>query len=179
MIAKSEISDNKSHTVGRTALQKLVYFETLKIPNTISYIPHYYGPFSRDVAVELEGLVAIGYIDEKVIFAHTHESYLYDLTDDGKRLAGEDKKTDHNHYHVVKDIVNQCAKFCNLQPSVLSYAAKAYYILSRANQSGKKSITSSDVKKVGQSFGWNISEVEAENGLELLSKLKLVKQHQE
>ena len=38
---------------GRTAIQKLIYFAKVKIPSIdVTYTHHYYGPFSRNIAID-------------------------------------------------------------------------------------------------------------------------------
>ena len=162
-------------SVGRTALQKLVYFETVNMPSNIRYRPHFYGPFSRDVAVALEGLVAIDCLDEKVSITHTHESYSYKMKPEWKKLLKKDRRTEHQHYGAIKNIVEKCDNFCGLQANILSYAAKAFYILTSANQNGIKQITIDDVKQIGKNFGWQLSSTDTERGLNLLLQLNLAK----
>ena len=169
MYAKGE------HPIGRTALQKVIYFANLKTDSDISYVHHFYGPFSRDVAVALEDLVAINSITETVTSTYTHETYSYDLAAKWKRVAEKWKDNNPRHYSIIEDIVNKCNSICQLQAKKLSYAAKALYILRRSSQAGTKGITSHDVKIIGKGFGWTISENDAERGFELLFQLGLVK----
>ena len=51
------LAANNKEIVGRTTLQKLIYFETVKISEirlAEPYIAYFYGPFNRDVANSLE-----------------------------------------------------------------------------------------------------------------------------
>ncbi len=157
--------------IGRTALQKVIYFESLKVPASISYRPHYFGPFSKDVAAALEDLIVADCIDERVTLAYDHESYSYNLTKEWVELAREDSRRS-PHYAAIKDVVDGCDEFCRLRPRELSHAAKAHYILSASRSKG--AITRSDVKKTGEGLGWTISENNADRGFELLSRLGLV-----
>ena len=161
--------------IGRTALQKLVYFETVKIPSSIYYRPHYYGPFSRDVAVALENLVTIDCLDEEVTVIDTHESYRYIMKSEWKKLVREDERTKCQQYETILDIVKKCDEFCRLQANILSYAAKAFHILTSAEQNGIQKVTIDDVKQIGKNFEWNLSSDDTERGLELLSQINLVR----
>ena len=161
--------------VGRTALQKLIYFETVKMPSSIHYRPHYYGPFSRDVAVALEKLVTIDCLDEEVTRTDTHDSYSYKMKPEWKKLIQEDGRTEHQQYETIKNIVKKCDDFCGLQANILSYAAKAFYILTSAEQKGIKEVTIDDVKQIGKNFRWELSSTDTERGLELLLQMNLAK----
>lgn len=58
---------------------------------------------------------------------------------------------------------------------MLSYVAKAFYILKDANPNEDIKITSHNVKSMGQKFGWKIPTTYLDDGFKLLSELKLVK----
>ncbi len=78
------ISANDDQIVGRTTLQKLVYFEKVKFPEIQvgPYTAYFYGPFSRDVAKSLENMVILDMLDERRI-RHVHSSYQYIVTQKG------------------------------------------------------------------------------------------------
>jgi len=72
---------------GRTMMQKIVFilrsrFHAFK---DFTYSLHYYGPFSRDLANQLDLLVARGLVEEDEV--PTGEALRYDIyiTEDGKR----------------------------------------------------------------------------------------------
>lgn len=161
--------------VGRKALQKLIYFATKKISANIGYKPHFYGPFSKDVAVALEDLVAIGCLNEETIKTYTYESHLYTLTPEWTKVAGEDKMTECSSYEIIHDIVKKCDDYCKLSANTLSYVAKAFYVLKDANPDKDIKITNQNVKSMGQKFGWNIPAPYLNGGFKLLSELNLVK----
>ena len=164
-----------NHYVGRIALQKLVYFETVKIPSNIHYRPHYYGPFSKDVAVALENLVTIDCLDEEVTIIDTYESYRYRMKPEWKKIIQEDKKTECQQYEIIQDIVKKCTSFCGLQANILSYAAKAFYILTSTKQNEIQEVTIDEIRQIGNDFKWELSSDDTERGLELLSQINLVR----
>src|SRR5438046_4670862 len=84
---------------GRTTLQKLAYFESEAGLFHARFKPHYYGPYSQEVADAVEELVSLGYLKETVtLLGEQQESWLaavsggvriysYELTDEGRQLA--------------------------------------------------------------------------------------------
>ena len=160
---------------GRTAIQKLIYFETLKIPSLSPciYHHHFYGPFSRDVASSLEDFTAFSYVNE---IAHSgfYNSYTYEMTEKGNRYALKKKEQFPKEYEIISNLVKTCTEFCDLKSAPLSYAAKSYYILINTEEGRKDKFTKEDIRKVGKNFDWNISQDDVEIGVSLLQKLHLV-----
>jgi len=169
------LKSNNNMINGRTALQKLAYFSKIKIASIeiTSFIHHYYGPFSREVALALDEMTAFSYIEERTRPGYSFEGYSYTLTNDGIKFADSAKNKFQEESKTIFDIVKKCNDFCNLKVKPLSYAAKAYYILTNIEQ-GKKEITTEDVERVAKKFDWDISSSDAELGIELLLKLNLV-----
>ena len=165
---------NNNELSNRTTLQKLIYFETLKLNplKTITYRNHFYGPFSYRVAAALDEMVAFSRISEHASSRYNHESYHYELTKPGKKYADNIKNKFSDQFGVIRKIVEICNKHCNLQAASLSYAAKAHYILVNG---GKDQYTIDDVQEAGKKFEWQISKKGAEKGMILLEKLELAR----
>ena len=153
--------------VGRTILQKLIYLQKeLKIKIEVKYIPHYYGPYSKNVAVALADLVAFGYVDEK----RSREAlgYAYTLTPDGEDIANDAEKEHKEWFAEIKKIISKCQD-C-LIPAPLSYAAKVHYIRSIDPEFSPKDIA--------DTFGWKMDDREVRIGQKLLERLELDGRHQ-
>ena len=165
---------NDDKLSNRTALQKLIYFETLKLKQLkkITYRNHFYGPFSYQVASALDDLVAFSYLSEQVSSIYDYESYHYELTKSGKKYVDEVKGEFTDNFEIIKDIVDTCNNHCNLQASPLSYSAKAHYILANG---GRDQYTIKDVQDTAKDFEWEISEDDVKKGLDLLEKLNLAR----
>ena len=149
--------------VGRTALQKLIYFQTkCGIEIDVEYIPHYYGPYSKKIAVALAELVAFDYVDEKRSAVY---GYAYGLTHDGREITDEAKEENRVAFESIERIINKI-KDC-LKPGPLSYAAKVHYI--------KEIYPESAPKDVAGVFGWQMSDSEIRTGQAILKRLKLDK----
>lgn len=168
------LRSNNDELYNRTTLQKLIYFETLKLEplKTITYRNHFYGPFSYQVAAALDEMVAFSRINEQASSRYNHESYHYGLTKPGKKYASDIQDKFSDQFDVIRNIVEICDKHCSLQATLLSYAAKAHYILVNG---GKDQYTIDDVQETAKKFEWRISEKDAENGMILLEKLELAR----
>lgn len=157
---------------GRTTIQKLAYFSSVKTGIDIGYGPHYYGPYSPLVASHLENLAAFDFIVEKgrrTIRDRT--MYSYSLTKDGEKLAKKIKKRYPDEYRIIKNVVNRCYYIVHNNLSVLSWATKVHYILHQT----KKPMTNEEAISTGRLFGWKLSEREIESGAKLLLELRLIK----
>ena len=161
---------------GRTAIQKLIYFAKVKIPSIdVTYTHHYYGPFSRNIAIGLENLTAFSYLEERNTSGTSFESYQYGLTTSGVEIFEKTKNDHEMEYKIISEIVDTCEKNCHLKANPLSYAAKADYILREKEINKKEGTTISDIKELAEEFGWKISEDEVAEGINLLKELELVK----
>lgn len=169
------VSSHDGKIKGRTAIQKLMYFNTIKISslNSIRYSHYFYGPFSREVASALEDMSAFSYLNE-IVYSGFHDSYLYQLTNTGRKYSEKVKKQNSQVYEKINETVKICDEFCGLQPAPLSFAAKSYYILTSTKAGKKGMYTVDDVRNIAKDFDWDISNKDIEIGVSLLQKLNLV-----
>ena len=165
---------SKRSNVGRTAIQKLVYLAQAKTQSldTLQYRPHYYGPYSSDLSLALERLVAHSFVDETL--GHQYEGYKYQLTSDGADIVSMLKESSTSEYQEIENIVNTCKELCGLGAKPLSCAAKVLFI--QKNRPGNKgAMTVKDAKEQAKGFGWDISDEDIERGAAILERLDLVK----
>src|SRR2546425_12404850 len=88
---------------GRTVIQKISYFSSLKIGLDMGYRPHFYGPYSPVLASLLENLVALGFVEEKArLTFHGRTMYSYSLIDDGFKLFEESRKREPTKFATVR-----------------------------------------------------------------------------
>ena len=170
------LAANGGEIAGSTTLQKLIYFETVEIPEvklTEPYFAYFYGPFNRDVANSLGRMIFYDLLDEHGIEA-SRGRYVYKVTTKGnkivKRLENEFKQT----FDKIRDLVNTCNEYCKLNPNSLSFAAKVHYMLN-SQKTIKKSLLEDELVQLGKSFGWKITKSEIKKGSDLLGHLKHVK----
>jgi len=165
------LAANGGEIVGRTTLQKLIYFETVKIPSVSlpePYFAYFYGPFNRAVANSLERMVFYDILDERRAGSG---GYAYKVSEKGAtivdRLQGRFAQT----FGRIMSLVETCDKYCRLDQNSLSFAAKVHYML----DSQKATLSEDELVRLGKSFGWKISKSDIMDGSELLEQLGLVK----
>jgi len=157
---------------GRTAIQKIAYFASIKAGIDVGYRPHFYGPYSADVAQNLQNLESTGYMTETTrLTTHDRIMYSYCLNDDGQKMVREIQKREQSKYNKIKKVSEICEKVAKNNINVLSWAAKVYFLLSK-----KGSETSyNEVIQLGSQLGWKLSDREIDSGAKLLTRLGLVK----
>lgn len=163
---------------GRTAIQKLVYFESIFGLVEAKYRPHYYGPYSAEVSGAIQELAYLNFIKEEVETRETTgftvsddwKRYCYAISEDGREIVNWLEKENLNEYNKIVNLVGICKKTANLDVNVLSWAAKVHYILSKP---GEKPMTPEEISNIADSFGWKLSQSQINDAVELLKKLKL------
>ena len=163
----SIVSSNEGKIKGRTVIQKLAYFANLRLNvDGIAYKDYFYGPFSREVALALENLSSCLFVRETVRSTPI-EHYTYELTDDGRDLAGTIKEESPGEHDTVKSIVDACKNHCDLQARPLACAAKVHFILKAKPGRGEPA----EIRELARDFGWNMADHEIERGMALLDEL--------
>jgi len=159
---------------GRTAIQKLGYFASVKLKKDVGYGADFYGPFSPLIAANLESLAGLDFVVEKGRrTVRERTMYSYYLTDDGQQLATKIKEQYPTEYSTIRNIVKKCGKMVHYNFNVLSWAAKVHFILVQT----KKAMTYEEAIKAGKLFGWKLDEREIESAVKLLRALGLIKKN--
>lgn len=157
---------------GRTAVQKLVYFASVKIKKDAGYGPDFYGPFSPIVAAHMQDLAGLDFVVEKGRRTmRDRVMYSYYLTDDGQELVKKIEEKYPKEYSIIRNVVKKCGKIVHYNFRVLSWAAKVHFIL---RQTGK-AMTHEEAIEIGRLFGWKLSEREIDSAVKLLLALGLAK----
>lgn len=170
-------SENEGKSLrGRTTLQKKLYFLSVLNKTDLGFRPHYYGPYSRLVAENLDILVYARFLKEVTETFPTDENifgemrrHTYSLSSDGKDVMGEIEKDDEyaNWKHALDTLNSQ--SLAN-DFNTLSIAAKVYYIVNR-----QESATPEQIRKVAKEFGWKLKEAQIENVFSFLESLSLIR----
>jgi len=167
---------NNYEVPGRTALQKLVYLASRRVPGSkVDYVPHYFGPFSAKVAEILSELCYAGRAYEVRIPFGAHAGFEYHLTDLGKdlvKIALDDQPP--STAETIKETVRTCKADCDLRAADLSCAAKVHYAMTKYATRGlpePKNVM--DIHNIAYGLRWNITEDNIRAGYALLRKLDL------
>jgi uncharacterized protein YwgA len=167
------------NVIGRTAIQKLIYFESIFNLVDANYRPHYYGPYSSEIAGTIQEFAALGFVEEKVETRETTgysvsdewKRYCYKLTNEGSDFLSAVKKDDPETFEKISEIVRTCGRKSKFNPKTLSWAAKVHYIASHNN-------TAMDFKEIisnAKEMGWNLTEENIKIAIGLLDDLMLIK----
>jgi uncharacterized protein YwgA len=167
----SVLDTAKNPIEGRTAIQKIVFFASLRTSIDMHYKAHYYGPYSPLVASLLENLVSLDYVEEREKVTNQDRlMYSYGLTADGLTLARTIKDGQQKDYLAVSNVVGDCERIAANDINILSWAAKVYFLL----QNGGAEITYKQARAESSKFGWKLSNEEIDSGVKLLEGLHLV-----
>lgn len=157
---------------GRTTLQKWLYFISVKTGLKFGFIPHFYGPYSEDISSLVNALIASDFLQETgKITGYSRIMYTYALTEDGRRIAKDLRKKHKQLYKTLKEVVDTCSNVAGNSTSILSWAAKIYYLLQKQGSE----ITYSKLRSESRSLGWSLSKEEVDSGAKLLAALKLAR----
>ena len=168
---------------GRTTLQKLAYLASARGLLDVKFKPHYYGPYSEEIASETSVLTSLDFLTERAVVLGPQmdgwlaqvsgdiKTYSYSLTPDGRQLVAKASKESPKEWKQLQDLVEACKRFVGLSPQALASAAKVHYILS---QSSERNLTPSGVKETAAEFGWKLTEEQIDQVVLLLEKLRLV-----
>jgi len=153
----------------RTKIQKMIYFASQKELMDNSFDRGYYGPYSSEIANNLQTMVEGRYLEERChYFVNGYIGYSYNLTQDGRELIPVLRENNPREFLILKDIVKVCR---NKNSDELSKAAKIHFIVKK---SGSK-MTDDDIIRSAKDFKWNISKEDLDSAIELLLDLDLIK----
>ncbi len=162
----------KPHGIdGRTAVQKLGYFATVKLKKNLGYEADFYGPYSTIVAANLQNLVESDFVTERErVTSRYRKMYSYNLTDEAVSIAKNLKKKYPKEAKLIEAVVKKCDRIVNCDYNVLSWAAKVHFVLEKTN----KAMTYQEAIAASNKFGWKLSESQIASAAKLLTELKLI-----
>jgi uncharacterized protein YwgA len=174
------VSEEPSATlVGRTLLQKKIYFASFLVKDDLSFKPHYYGPFSQEVADATDSLVSNRFIEEQVeVFPDRNmfgerRRHSYKITDDGSELLRSiSGQPDVRRWREALNRINSQPVATDF--NLLSTAAKVVTILTDIRE-GK----TSEIREKAQQYGWNLTNEQINSVAEFLESLGLTRKREE
>ncbi|MFX0116991.1 MAG: hypothetical protein ACFFB3_20760, partial [Candidatus Hodarchaeota archaeon] len=152
-------------------------FVAEKINVDLGFYPHYYGPYSGQVASELQTLCAINVVEEHYqSFISQSElpfkKYSYHLTPDGNKLLEYlDQECPNEERETVQTVIDICRDVAQLNSEIISWAAKVHMILHRTD----KPMTPEEIIATSRQFHWKMTdEDKIATAINLLDELKLI-----
>lgn len=175
------VAFNKDEKVeGRTFLQKLAYFLNEKLKLGVEFEPHYYGPYSKTIAMATSTLVELEFLNEKEdkfpaaptsIFEP--RKYTYQLTLAGQTILSELQQQEPSLLDSIKKTMGEITakEECNYE--CLSLAAKMFHIL---KSRGRQPLRVSELSTAAKELGWKLSTEEVDKAAKFLKELGLIKE---
>jgi hypothetical protein len=164
---------------GRTMLQKVVYFLGVITDhvNDLGYRPHFYGPYSAEVADAMDQLKSLGFVDQNIASAGGADAagfevarYDYKLTEEGKAVVAQKKLSHSKEWKKIESAAAVLKKAPKADYVRLSIAAKTYFMLGQK----KGTATLADLAELAKDFGWSVTPEQVDEAAGLLKLLDLV-----
>jgi len=164
---------------GKTKLQKTIYFLGLLAgcAKELGYRPHYYGPYSDDVADAVKRLKAVNFITQDTThFGAVNDAgfeiarHDFRLTEDGRAIAIQKAEADSKLWDRIQSAVKTFKAAGDLDYMRMSVAAKTFFIL---EQEGGKA-NAQQISENAKQLGWSPSPAEVDASASFLQRLGLV-----
>ena len=121
----SYLAENLEFIKGKKAYQKLVYFsKAIGIPLNESYKLYYYGPYSQQVADELEECLNYGILDK------SEEAFYFNAGIKSKEVLEKNKKDIYAYKERLEKIIKT---FGECDPMELEILATVHFIYNNMN----------------------------------------------
>lgn len=75
-------------------------------------------------------------------------------------------------YQIISTIVKQCKEAANLDPNILSWAAKVHFILNQE----QRHLTRDEIARLADTFNWKLNPSQIDSAIQLLKELDLLKE---
>ncbi|HTW90182.1 MAG TPA: hypothetical protein VMH22_00540 [bacterium] len=162
---------------SKTLVMKYVYFLKEKLGlEDLEFRPHYYGPYSEEVADTVSQLAQLGFVDEKCQLLGYDERgfercrYSYSLTEDGKVVVEATKKRLGEAARGLTEVIDELDKAANgMNYMDVSYAAKTHLLLKEA----KKPMTVDEIREEASRLSWRMAAHDVEKSVRFLKEIGL------
>lgn len=161
---------------GRTLLQKRIYFLAELLNEETGFRAHYYGPFSSDVATDLDRMVMFGFLSEEsrmmTAGANPQEGprfYTYRLTEQGKEVVDSIKNDPANQesMRVIKMLELLGKEDAWNDPNTLIVAAKLLFVQTDTPEA----LNDEKLVEKAKEYGWKIKKSDMKGAKEFLGKI--------
>lgn len=173
------VNEPEGAVLGRTLLQKKLFFLNEMISGPVRFYPHYYGPYSREVSEAVDSLVSAGILRERVEVFPSFQTpwgestrYSYDFPENVRDRVSSIVKN-----RIGKEIFSRLCeelKQINDRPEAndyksLSIAAKVLQILKE-----KEEMHVSDFPTEAKRLRWRLTTKDVNKAAEFLKGIGLL-----
>ncbi|ABK77657.1 hypothetical protein CENSYa_1025 [Cenarchaeum symbiosum A] len=108
---------NKDKKSDSNDIQKLGYLWHHHVENIsgVRFKPSLYGPFSNRLAMAIDEMTALGFINENVTINASGENAYYELTKNGEETDEDVADNYKSEFNKIKDIISICYKEGDLE----------------------------------------------------------------
>lgn len=152
---------------GRTRLQKVMYFLCERLRVDAEYFPHFYGPYSEQVAGAVDSLIARGLVEEEAEPTPTGgpfegRIYTYSLKEKGRELLAIAEEREGKG---VKRVREHLAELLSEGPSTqaLAVASKLHILLPESG-----SVSGKELRDKAAELGWDLRTANVPEGIGFL-----------
>jgi uncharacterized protein len=165
---------------GKTKLQKTIYFLGVLTRSLadLGYRPHFYGPYSAEVAGAVDRLRALGFVEQTVSSAGACDPsgfevarYDFRLNEEGKRVAETKVKSNPEFWARLTKAVQTLKRAGEKDYVKLSIAAKTDFMLGE----NKGPARIEDLRALARRFGWAVTADQVQEAAHFLEALGLVR----
>ena len=164
---------------GKTKLQKTIYFLGLMTGHEdgLGYRPHYYGPYSDEVASAVERLKTLGFLDLSVSGMGSVDSrgfevarHDYRLNEAGVKLANAKKERFSVEWEEIRNGAKALKRLLEKDYIELSIAAKTWFMLGKT----KGNASGAELANLSLKFDWSVSLQQIQSAAKALEDVGLV-----
>jgi len=173
LLVVNEVGDRAN---GKTFIQKLCFFVSKLTGNPLGFRPHYYGPYSEEVAGELSFLVGGGFLAESRKGSGVAGDggweiarYDYQMTEKGREALKFLDEKYRNECEQVRSALMRVLAAGAVDYVDLSLAAKTVWI----RDSDGPSLNTDGIAGAALRFGWQVTGAQVDRATEFLRKLDL------
>jgi len=164
---------------GRTALQKVCYFANNRLRGTVFFFPHYFGPYSPEVARAATELVSSQLVRDQIESGTLSQPWVttkgrqisewerhnLSTSSDGRRYLKSVKDDRRKQIYHVRGIVKNLQTATELDPTSLSLAAKVHFL-----SSSEGARTWRQVRSKARAHGWTLDDDDLKVALRALAR---------
>jgi uncharacterized protein YwgA len=164
---------------GKTKLQKTVYLLGIMSGQLedLGYRPHYYGPYSDEVAAAVAWLKTIGVVEQfSSGVGSTDPSgfeirrYDYRLSERGRKFAETTARDYPDVMQRVRESADLLRRTGDLDYMKMSIVAKTYFMLGESGHQASEE----DLARLAKRFGWEVTPEQVKEAAHYLESLGLV-----